>query len=123
MHRALYGAVPACVFISEYLFCHCYHQQQATWPSGLRRRFKAPVRKGVSSNLTVVNFFIQAQHFGVKQQHFGRTPRLWPPLHVFFWTFGTPVLFLSCLIALASYTLPMLRARRPLHESMSVSNL
>ena len=29
----------------------------AAWPSGLRRRFKAPVRKGVSSNLTAVTTF------------------------------------------------------------------
>ena len=27
------------------------------WPSGLRRWLKAPVRKGVGSNPTVVNFF------------------------------------------------------------------
>jgi hypothetical protein len=43
-------------------FWVCYHVRirQAAWPSGLRRRFKAPVRKGVSSNLTAVTTFCSA---------------------------------------------------------------
>ena len=33
------------------------------WPSGLRRRFKAPVRKGVGSNPTlIIYFFIANMH-------------------------------------------------------------
>ena len=31
---------------------------QAAWPSGLRRWLQAPVRKGVSSNLTAVTFCV-----------------------------------------------------------------
>ena len=33
-----------------------YSAREAAWPSGLRRQLQALVRKGVSSNLTAVNF-------------------------------------------------------------------
>ena len=38
---------------------------KTVWPSGLRRRIKVPVRKGVSSNLTGVisfSFFLLLRH-------------------------------------------------------------
>ena len=39
-------------------------RKQTPWPSGLRRRIKVPVRKGVSSNLTGVSdsFFLLLRH-------------------------------------------------------------
>ena len=38
-------------------------ESKAAWPSGLRRRFKAPVRKGTSSNLVAVTPFFLSLPF------------------------------------------------------------
>ncbi len=50
----------SCGVLANGVFClreGCGLRKVVNWPSGLRRQFKALVRKGVGSNPTLANFF------------------------------------------------------------------
>jgi hypothetical protein len=50
----VYFGCVVCMYVCVSSDCHVV----IIWPSGLRRQFKALVRKGVGSNPTMVNFLL-----------------------------------------------------------------